>query len=757
MELTLLRGLRVLERSDDLGGAYAGMVLGQLGAEVSRVPTGSDRVDPLVREATDAWKVVLGGEPEVSAALAAADVVVSDAGRWGAAVDSGAAAAEGAGPVELLLDLAEPEHLAMSGRIDWEGVSAVSGVSVVLGQPHREPLSLPADLTAEVTAVNGVAALLAALLVDPADRPRVVRVSAAGCLEEFVGMNGKMYEGYPRRWMREGRRAAGSSGPYPAAFFRCSDGYVLVLARSSEDWAAILAAMGDPAWADRPGYRDPLEVSQHHADEVDEYVDAWIRDKTARDVTRLGNQFGFATAPVSSIAEALANPQLAARRSLRELEVGGERVQVPTLPIVLPEVEVPEPRRGPSSDGERSWRPGGAGGSPAKFLSGLRVLDLSWVWSAPMVCMTLADLGADVIKVEHRRRPDGSRLRGRPSRDGVAVEGPILEVTPYFHQVNHGKRSVELDLSDPAEAEVIRDLAVSADVVVENMRPGVLARRGLGYEQLAELNPGLVMLSMSLAGQEGPLRDAKGYAAVMSAMSGLESLIGYDDELTGMLSFAVGDPNAAGHGLVAVLAALRARERDGRGCWIDLSQLEGLMFGLLGPVLRSQLGEPAAAADAAAGPSGMVACSGQDQWVHVSFEPAGSWERFSEAIGGEGAAPEERLTRWARSRTRPAVVSMLRATGALAAPVRSLEEVRATSGRRTLRIDHPYGPDEQVWIPPWHFDGRLPGTAVRAPLLGEHAEQLARSNGSTGTSRQLWGEGRHAGQDRSEDHDGYFG
>ena len=134
-------------------------------------------------------------------------------------------------------------------------------------------------------------------------------------------------------------------------------------------------------------------------------------------------------------------------------------------------------------------------------LAHLRVLDLSWVWSGPLVTAMLAEFGAQVIKIEHGQRLDNARLRGKPLRDGKPVEGPSIETAPYFHQTNHDKLSVTVDLKAPAARDLLDQLVGISDIVVENLSPGALTRVGLGYERVCALNPRIVYLSM---------RDAKG-------------------------------------------------------------------------------------------------------------------------------------------------------------------------------------------------------------------------------------------------------
>ena len=195
--------------------------------------------------------------------------------------------------------------------------------------------------------------------------------------------------------------------------------------------------------------------------------------------------------------------------------------------------------------------------SSSRPLEHLRVLDFSWVWSGPLVTSILAEFGAQVIKVEHGRRLDNSRLRVRPLRDGRPVEGPSIEIGPYFHQSNHDKLSITVNLKSPDARGPLDQLVGISDIVVENLSPGALARVGMGYERLSSLNPKLIYLSMAAAGQTGPLSGLRAYAPIMSSYCGFETLVGYPNEPPmGMMNFGYGDPNAAVHGLVALLAAV---------------------------------------------------------------------------------------------------------------------------------------------------------------------------------------------------------
>ncbi|MBB2891546.1 CaiB/BaiF CoA transferase family protein [Flexivirga oryzae] len=198
-------------------------------------------------------------------------------------------------------------------------------------------------------------------------------------------------------------------------------------------------------------------------------------------------------------------------------------------------------------------------------LSGLRVLDLTRVLSGPFASMILADLGADVIKVEDDRTGDDTRGWGPPFQGDDAA---------YFHAVNRGKRSLALDLKSDAGRAAALQLADTADVVLENFRPGTAARLGLGYEQLAQRNPTIVYGSVSGFGHTGPLHERAGYDAIAQAMSGIMSVTGETDGDSVRFGVAGADLAAGMWVTIGVLAALRSREQTGHGQHVDIALLD---------------------------------------------------------------------------------------------------------------------------------------------------------------------------------------
>ena len=290
------------------------------------------------------------------------------------------------------------------------------------------------------------------------------------------------------------------------------------------------------------------------------------------------------------------------------------------------------------------------------LLQGVRVLDFGWVWAGAVPGQMLAFLGAEVIKVETRKRLDYMR-QGR----AIVKDAPDTEQQPMFHNINRGKLSLSIDFTTDAGRDLLLDLAAHCDVSIENFAPGVLDRYGLGYEALRERRPDLVMLSMSGGGQQGPLRELRSYASTIAAFSGLDSLCGYPGEEPLGVQQSYPDPNASLHGAVAVLAALIRRKRSGRGDHIDLSQLAaGLQTSAEAMAWLDLFGE-------APGPLGNLPpndeplhdcfrCAGEDEWIAVAAEDEAQLAAVAALTGapsGDPTAVRDALERWCAA-ARPA-------------------------------------------------------------------------------------------------------
>jgi len=199
-----------------------------------------------------------------------------------------------------------------------------------------------------------------------------------------------------------------------------------------------------------------------------------------------------------------------------------------------------------------------------RMLEGYRVLDFTQVLAGPTTTRYMAELGAEVVKIEFA--PSGDIARGVPYiRDGRSA---------YYVQQNRGKKSLCLDLKNPAAAEIIRELIPKVDVIVENYAPGVIGRLGFGYEAVTALNPKIIMCSISTFGQHGPLANRPGYDFIGCAYSGVLSMIGERDGAPSLPGVGLGDITTGVHALAAITTALLHRERTGEGQYVETSLLD---------------------------------------------------------------------------------------------------------------------------------------------------------------------------------------
>ena len=191
-------------------------------------------------------------------------------------------------------------------------------------------------------------------------------------------------------------------------------------------------------------------------------------------------------------------------------------------------------------------------------LEGIRVIDFSMVWAGPVLTFILGSMGAEIIKVESRKRIDSMRL----GQDNVAQD---IEKDPWFHNNNCSKLGITVDFTQPQGASLLKELSKMSDVVVENFAPTVLGKYGLDYESFKEVNPNIIMASLPGAGSFGPLSDLVTYGTTIIALCGYDSLVGYEGERVIGMQQAFPDANAAVHGAFAVLAALYHRRQTGEG------------------------------------------------------------------------------------------------------------------------------------------------------------------------------------------------
>jgi glutaryl-CoA transferase len=384
-------------------------------------------------------------------------------------------------------------------------------------------------------------------------------------------------------------------------------------------------------------------------------------------------------------------------------------------------------------------------------LQGLRVLELARILAGPWCCQILADLGADVIKVERPGEGDDTRGWGPPFVEAAA--GGHLSAA-YYHACNRGKRSITLDLETEDGRRIVRKLAQRADVVVENFRLGGLAKFGLDYANLSAENPQLILCSITGFGQTGPWAHRPGYDVIIQALGGVMSITGEPGEEPMKVGVAVSDIFTGVYSALAILAALAGREKTGRGTHIDMALLDTTvsvlanqsLYYLVSGEVPPRLGNAHATVVPyqvfpASDGHFIIACGNDAQFarlVALLGEPDMAVdERYrtnaARIINRDTLIP--RMMERTKTFARDDILAKLEAIGVPASTINDLSEVFANPQviARGVRIDRANPAAKGGGVPgvrtPIVFDG-TPVTSNRpAPGLGEHTEEILREIG----------------------------
>lgn len=370
-------------------------------------------------------------------------------------------------------------------------------------------------------------------------------------------------------------------------------------------------------------------------------------------------------------------------------------------------------------------------------LDGTRIVDLTSHLSGPFCTMLLADMGADVIKVERKGQGDDSR------RMPPFVEGE----SAVFQQLNRNKRSIELDLKNDKDLDACLRLCDRADVVVENFRPGTASRIGLGYDTLSSRNPRLVYCSISGFGQTGPYHERGGFDLMAQAMSGLMSICGPSDGPPFRLPVPISDLCGGMYGALGILNALIARERTGRGQTVDTSLFEAaLSLGVYEAAGFSTTGQPPAKlGQAHRGSAPYQVFRTEDGWMTVGAATQGLWGKLCDLLGAEELLADprfvevagrvthntelaERLTPYFQARKTADWEELFNKAGIPVGPVRTFDQVftddHTLAREMYVGLDHPKSGRVHVLGTPVKLSDTPGGVRRPAPMLGEHTAEI---------------------------------
>lgn len=373
-------------------------------------------------------------------------------------------------------------------------------------------------------------------------------------------------------------------------------------------------------------------------------------------------------------------------------------------------------------------------------LAGIRVLDLTMVWAGPFATKLLADLGAEVVKVEGAGRLDLTRSLGIPDPD---VPAPWNDAR-YFNEFNRNKLDIALDPRTDEGKQILFDLAVASDIVIDNFRPHVVERMGLPWERLHEANPGVSMISMPAYSSHAGEDNLPGYGPNVEEMSGITHFTGYLGEGPHKLGISYGDPVAGLGGAAAALLAIWNRERTGEGLRMEVSQ-RNLLISLIGEaIVAAQLGaapERLGNRHPRLAPQGVYATS-DDRWLALTVGSDESWLPFAALIGWSGAALETALERqelhddldaaiatWSAQQSGEDAVERLRDIGVAASLVLDardfLDDPVLVERRFLADVAHESLGAMKISAPTWRFE-ESQREVQRAPFLGEHNADVLR-------------------------------
>ncbi|HMA10981.1 MAG TPA: CoA transferase [Steroidobacteraceae bacterium] len=703
-----LSGRRVLALGD-MADRPLGRLLASLGANVRS----------LAVDAADA-----------AAAVAAADFLVDP---WGLEVlsDRGLSRAQVEAWNPALVHVSVSPFGSGNARSRWQGAelvaSAMGGALRLTGEPDRAPVKEALDACtfhAEMAAAAGAMAAHYARCVHGGGQHVDVSVQEVAFSRN---VNGVLVWHFDRRKLHR----VGGALNYGRATVRCiwplADGWCFHTLMTGRFGAPANQGLSD--WMDEAGLDNPLrgvDWLRYNRSTLDagtravweKAIAAFFKSRTRADIRGEGRRRGINACVIESPADVLNDPHLEARH----FWVTRDGVREPARFARLV--------AGAADAGLRGQGEAVARGGP---LAGVRILDFSWALVGSITTKILGDLGAEVIKVETRTRPCLSRLDVQVS----ASRADDFDDKPWFAHLNTSKRSLAIDLKRPESREVIDPLLGWADAVVENFSPGTMDKLGLGYTQLSQRHPAIVMASGSVYGQTGPLAGEWGVDGTGGALSGRTWMTGWPDRdplVPGAVPY--GDVIVPYVLAACIAAALAQRRERGQGCHIDASMYEICVQQMRAAIVAAQRGvapRRLGNSDPAVLQQDVYPARGEDRWVAISVFDAAQQARLDGLAGGRP------LAEWTREQDEGELVARLQAAGIAAGVLQDIEDLMEHDAPLRARgalveLPHPkLGAFGHVRTPiSFSRDAQQP---YRAPGMGEHNAEIIQGVAGLGATR----------------------
>jgi crotonobetainyl-CoA:carnitine CoA-transferase CaiB-like acyl-CoA transferase len=741
---------RVVETGTLPAAAYAARLFADFGAEVIKVePPGGDPgrdFPPLIDvgrgKRESGWfaylnygkKSIVADEVQLKELLAGADVLIDSTG----------------------LDHSAQPHLA-AAEMSWFGKSgpyaaykttdalcrALAGFVQLIGPEDGPPLTLPDYQSAIMGGLSAFIPLMAALHAKQSLTFEVSVHEATIALAEYQAIEAWSTGTPQKRWGFNR-----FTPTYPMGIYRCKTGWIGITIVTPAQWRGFCELLGMPDLA-----RDPHAVMGPErlarADELEARFIPRFLDRTAEEWFAAALELRLPFAIVPDMGQVLSGPVFRDRKAIVPITVGGRTVESPGSPLHLtatpPRFGGAVPRLGEHS-GTIAPRPRTASRAIAQKargpLDGMRIVDLSMGWAGPICTRNLADLGADVIKIEACGYPDW--WRGVDNRTAV-IEQRLYEKAARFNIMNRSKRAITLDLTLPEGVRLVKALVKDADALIENYSSDVLRKLGLDYSHLKNVNPSLVMASMAAFGATGPWRETRAYGSTLEQGSGLPSVAGRAADPPMMNHLAYGDAVGGLNAASALLVALTHRRQTGEGQHIDLSQVQCMLPFTAAWAIEQSANGRVTPRDGNRHPlfvpHGVFPSAGADKWVMIAATDDAMWAALARVIGLDDPAlasaaarraSEDRievaLSAWTRTRTPDEAMVLLQrmgvAAGAVRAPMDLIDDPHLKARGFWQWIDRAYVGRHPQPSAPYREDGAPIPVKWPAATLGQYNEEV---------------------------------